>query len=202
MVNKVILIGNVGLDPEVRSLENGTKVARIRLATTERIFDRQANETKEHTEWHSITLWRGLADVVDRYVRKGSQIYVEGRLRTREWTDKDGNKRYTTEILADTMNLLGRRGDSNMASEGQAGQGFAQPQNGGQNYGPSQYGAGGQSGTASAQGGAYGVQGNASAQAGYGAQPSYQAPQSAAQQPAQAPAAPSVPAEDPDDLPF
>lgn len=116
MVNKVILIGNVGLDPEVRSLENGVKVARIRLATTERIFDRQANETKEHTEWHSITLWRGLADVVDRYVRKGSQIYVEGRLRTREWTDKDGNKRYTTEILADTMNLLGRRGDSNAAS--------------------------------------------------------------------------------------
>lgn len=185
MVNKVILIGNVGLDPEVRSLENGAKVARIRLATTERIFDRQANETKEHTEWHSITMWRGLADVVDRYVRKGSQIYVEGRLRTREWTDKDGNKRYTTEILADTMNLLGRRGDSNAASDS----GYGQPQ------------SAGQSGTASVQGGAYGAQGNASAQGG-AAQPNYPAPQSAAQQPAQAPAAPSVPAEDPDDLPF
>lgn len=112
MVNKVILIGNVGMDPEVRSLEGGTKVARVRLATTERLYDRQAGTAKEHTEWHTITLWRGLADVVDRYVRKGSQIYVEGRLRTREWTDKENNKRYTTEILADVMNLLGRRGDN------------------------------------------------------------------------------------------
>ena len=108
MVNKVILIGNVGIDPEIRTTEGGVKVARIRLATTERLFDRQANEAKEHTEWHTITLWRGLADVVDKYVRKGTQIYVEGRLRTREWMDKDNNKRYTTEILADVMNLLGR----------------------------------------------------------------------------------------------
>lgn len=112
MVNKVILIGNVGIDPEVRTLEGGAKVARVRLATTERIYDRQAGETKEHTEWHTVTLWRGLADVVDRFVRKGSQIYVEGRLRTREWMDKENNKRYTTEILADTMNLLGRRSDN------------------------------------------------------------------------------------------
>lgn len=118
MVNKVILVGNVGMDPEVRTIESGAKVARIRLATTERIFDRQANETKEHTEWHTITLWRGLADIVDKYVRKGSQIYVEGRLRTREWMDKENNKRYTTEILADTMNLLGRRGDSSTADGG------------------------------------------------------------------------------------
>ena len=103
MVNKVILIGNVGIDPEIRTTEGGVKVARIRLATTERLFDRQANEAKEHTEWHTITLWRGLADVVDKYVRKGTQIYVEGRLRTREWMDKDNNKRYTTEILADVM---------------------------------------------------------------------------------------------------
>ena len=113
MVNKVILIGNVGIDPEIRTTEGGVKVARIRLATTERLFDRQANEAKEHTEWHTITLWRGLADVVDKYVRKGTQIfYVEGRLRTREWMDKDNNKRYTTEILADVMNLLGRRSDN------------------------------------------------------------------------------------------
>ena len=96
MVNKVILVGNVGLDPEVRTTESGVKVARVRLATTERMFDRQANETREHTEWHTVTLWRGLADVVDRFVRKGSQIYIEGRLRTREWMDKDNNKRYTT----------------------------------------------------------------------------------------------------------
>ena len=112
MVNKVILIGNVGMDPEVRTMEGGVKVARIRLATTERYRDRQSGENKEHTEWHTITLWRGLAEVVDNYVRKGSQIYVEGRLRTREWTDQQGNKRYSTEILADAMNLLGRRGDT------------------------------------------------------------------------------------------
>ncbi len=171
MVNKVILVGNVGIDPEVRSLENGTKVARVRLATTERIFDRQANETKEHTEWHTITLWRGLADIVDRYVHKGSQIYVEGRLRTREWTDKDGNKRYTTEILADSMNLLGRRSDNNAAPASGAG------------YGQSQ---------------------SSSAAPQYGAQPTpqYGSQPTAASQPAQTPATPSAPAEDPDDLPF
>lgn len=112
MVNKVILVGNVGLDPEVRTTESGVKVARVRLATTERIYDRQTNESKELTEWHTITLWRGLADVVDRYVKKGSQLYIEGRLRTREWTDKDNIKRYTTEILADEMKLLGRKSDS------------------------------------------------------------------------------------------
>ena len=93
MVNKVILVGNVGIDPEVRTTESGVKVARIRLATTERLFDRQANEAKEHTEWHTITLWRGLADVVDRYVRKGTQIYVEGRLRTQTLYDRDHGRR-------------------------------------------------------------------------------------------------------------
>ncbi len=105
MVNKVILVGNVGMDPEVRTLETGAKVARVRLAT----------------------MWRGLADVVDRFVRKGSQIYIEGRLRTREWTDKDGNKRYTTEILADAMNLLGRRQDSAPA-DSQPAAGYGAPQ--------------------------------------------------------------------------
>lgn len=129
MVNKVILIGNVGMDPEVRTTESGVKVARVRLATTERLFDRQANEAKEHTEWHTITLWRGLADVVDKYVKKGSQIYVEGRLRTREWMDKDNNKRYTTEILADVMNLLGRRSDS-PASDGAQAPAYSAPQQG------------------------------------------------------------------------
>lgn len=117
MVNKVILIGNVGTDPEVRAMEGGTKVARLRLATTERFRDRQTNENKEHTEWHTVTLWRGLADVVDRFVHKGSQIYVEGRLRTREWTDQQGNKRYSTEILADTMNLLGRRAEGGQVAD-------------------------------------------------------------------------------------
>ena len=117
MINKVILVGNVGLDPEVRALESGVKVARIRLATTERYTDRQTNETKELTEWHTVTLWRGLADVVDKYVHKGSQIYVEGSLRTREWVDKDNQKRYATEVVATDMKLLGRRVDANPAQD-------------------------------------------------------------------------------------
>ncbi len=174
MVNKVILVGNVGIDPEVRSLENGTKVARVRLATTERIFDRQANETKEHTEWHTITLWRGLADIVDCYVHKGSQIYVEGRLRTREWTDKDGNKRYTTEILADSMNLLGRRSDNNAAPAGGAGYGQSQSSSAAPQYG-----------------------GQPTPQ--YGSQPT--AASQPAQAPA-TPSAPAEDPDDPDDLPF
>lgn len=112
MINKVILVGNVGADPEVRTMESGTKYARVRLATTERYIDRQTNETRELTEWHTISLWRNLADVADKYVRKGSQIYIEGRLRNREWIDKDGAKRYSVEVLADEMKLLGRRPDS------------------------------------------------------------------------------------------
>ena len=112
MVNKVILIGNVGMDPEVRTLEGGSKVTRLRVATTERIYNRQTQETREHTEWHTVTLWRGLADVADRYVRKGSQVYIEGSIRTREWTDKDNNKRYSTEIVANDMRLLGRRAEN------------------------------------------------------------------------------------------
>ena len=116
MINKVILVGNVGIDPEVRTTESGVKVARVRLATSERYVDKQSGERKELTEWHTITLWRGLADIVDRYVHKGSQLYIEGRLRTREWVDKDQVKRYTTEILADNMQLLGSRGDNNNAA--------------------------------------------------------------------------------------
>lgn len=109
MINKVILIGNVGADPEIRTLEGGVKVARVRLATTERIYNRQTQEAKEHTEWHSITLWRNLADVADRFVRKGSQIYIEGSIRSREWTDAQGVKRYGIDIVANDLKLLGRR---------------------------------------------------------------------------------------------
>ncbi len=113
MINKVILVGNVGTDPEIRTIESGAKVARIRLATTERIFNRQANESREHTEWHTVIMWRGLADVVDKYVRKGSQIYVEGNLRTRDWMDKENVKHTTTEIVAYELKMLGaRRTDS------------------------------------------------------------------------------------------
>ena len=129
MINKVILVGNVGMDPEVRSLETGVKVARIRLATSERIFNRQTNETTEHTEWHTVTLWRGLAEVVDKYVHKGSQLYIEGRLRSREW-EQDGQKRYATEIVADDMKLLGRRQEGTPQQSGYQGgyQQAAQPQ--------------------------------------------------------------------------
>ncbi len=109
MINKVILIGNVGADPEIRTLEGGTKVARVRLATTERIYNRQTQEAKDHTEWHSITLWRNLADVADRFIRKGSQIYIEGSIRSREWTDANGMKRYGIDIVANDLKLLGRR---------------------------------------------------------------------------------------------
>ena len=99
MINKVILIGNVGADPEVRALEGGVKVARLRIATTERIYNRQTQETKEHTEWHNVTLWRNLADVADRFIRKGSQVYIEGSLRTRDWTDKDGRPPIPAEAV-------------------------------------------------------------------------------------------------------
>lgn len=115
----------MGADPEVRSLESGVKVARIRLATTERIFNRQTNESTDHTEWHTVTLWRGLADVADKYVRKGTQLYIEGRIRGREW-EKDGVKHFGVEIVADEMTLLGRRQD-NPAQPQQAYQQPAQP---------------------------------------------------------------------------
>lgn len=117
MINKVILLGNVGLDPEVRTLETGVKFARLRLATTERIFNRQTNEASEHTEWHTITMWRGMADVVDKYVKKGSQLYIEGRIRSREW-ERDGQKHYATEIVADELKLLGRREGGQPAQQG------------------------------------------------------------------------------------
>ena len=108
MINKVILVGNVGADPEVRELDGGAKVARIRIATTERIYNKEKNETKELTEWHSITLWRGLAEVVDKYIRKGAQIYIEGKLRTREY-DKNGVKCFATEVVAEELKMLGKR---------------------------------------------------------------------------------------------
>lgn len=162
MANKVILVGNVGADPEVRALETGVKVARIRLATTERIFNRQTNEATDHTEWHNITLWRGLADVADKYVRKGTQLYIEGRLRNREW-EKDGVRHFGYEVVADEMTLLGRRSDNPASQQTPYQQpAYQQP-----------------------------------------AQPQYQQPaQPQYQQPAPQPAQPTIPAQDPDDLPF
>ena len=129
-LNKVMLIGNVGRDPEIRYLEGnsqggGTKVATFTLATTERYRDRNG-ELRENTEWHNIVAWRQTADVVERFVKKGTQLYIEGRLRTRSYTDQQGIKKYTTEINADNLQLLGRRQDD----QGQGG-GYQQGQGGG-----------------------------------------------------------------------
>lgn len=110
MINKVILVGNVGRDPEVRHLDNNLVMARFSLATSES-YRNKNGEKITNTEWHNIVVWRGLAEIAEKYVKKGSQLYVEGKLRTRSWDDKDGNKRYTTEIDCDNLQLLGRRSD-------------------------------------------------------------------------------------------
>lgn len=111
-VNKVILVGNVGADPEVRAVANDNLVAHFRLATTERGYKTaNGNVVEDRTEWHNIVVWRGLAKVVEQYVRKGTQLYIEGKIQTRSWKDQQGNDRYTTEIVADNMELLGRRAD-------------------------------------------------------------------------------------------
>ena len=138
-LNKAMLIGNVGKDPEIRYIEgnaaNGssagqgdmnssggqawggaTKVASFTLATTERFRDRSGN-LRENTEWHNIVAWRGNADITEKYVRKGTQLFVEGRIRTRSWEDQSGNKRYVTEIIADNLQLLGKKSDNPASSD-------------------------------------------------------------------------------------
>ena len=180
MINKVILIGNVGQDPEVRytgDASNGAKVATVRLATTERYRDRSGN-LQEHTEWHSVVVWRNQADVVEKYVKKGTQLYIEGRLRTRSWDDQNGNKRYVTEIVADTLQLLGKRSDNPNA-----------PQSGYQTPGQQSY-----------QKPAY----QQPQQPGYQQQPYQQPgyPQQPLQQPAQPQTSPVIDEQPDDDLPF
>ena len=108
MINKVILVGNVGADPEVKTLENGVKMARLRLATTEKLYNKEKNDYTENTEWHNVTLWRGLADVADRYIHKGSQLYIEGKLRSRKYT-KDNVDYYATEIICEEVKMLGKK---------------------------------------------------------------------------------------------
>ena len=111
-VNKVIIVGNLGADPETRYLPSGDAVTNVRVATTDRWKDKASGETKEATEWHRISFFGRLAEVAGEYLKKGSQIYVEGSLRTRKWQDKDGQDRYTTEIVANEMKMLGSRGGS------------------------------------------------------------------------------------------
>ena len=117
-VNKVILVGNVGKDPEIRHLDTGVAVANFPLATSE-TYTAKNGEKVTTTEWHNIVLWRGLADVAEKYVTKGRQLYIEGRIRTRSYDDKDGNKRYITEIYGDTMQMLGSKSDDTKSVSGQ-----------------------------------------------------------------------------------
>ena len=116
-VNKVIIVGNLGADPETRYLPSGEAVTNIRVATSDRWKDKASGEMKEATEWHRISFFGRLAEVAGEYLKKGSQVYVEGQLRTRKWQDKDGQDRYSTEIRADVMQMLGRKEGSGEARE-------------------------------------------------------------------------------------
>ncbi|MFO7188197.1 MAG: single-stranded DNA-binding protein [Pseudomonadota bacterium] len=117
-VNKVILVGNLGADPETRYMPSGDAITSIRLATTERWRDKQTGELKEQTEWHRVSFFGRLAEVAGQYLKKGSPVYIEGRLRTRKWQDQNGQDRYTTEIIADNMQLLGsRQGGGDMSRD-------------------------------------------------------------------------------------
>lgn len=108
MLNKIQLIGNVGADPEVRTLQDGTMVATVNIATSERFKDKNG-DLKEKTEWHRVVLWRSLAEIAEKYVKKGAQVFIEGKLTTREWTTDSGEKRYATDIVARELKLLGRK---------------------------------------------------------------------------------------------
>ena len=115
-VNKVILIGNLGKDPEVKYLDNGVAVANLSLATSEN-YKNKDGEKVTQTEWHDIVLWRGLAEVAEKYLKKGSSVYIEGKLRTNKWVDKDENTRYKTEVLADKLTMLSRSQNQEQSSE-------------------------------------------------------------------------------------
>ena len=109
-INKVILVGNLGADPETRYMPSGSAVTNLSVATSESWKDKQTGEQKDRTEWHKVAMFNRLAEIAAEYLRKGSQVYIEGKLRTRKWQDRDGNDRYTTEIIADEMQMLGGRG--------------------------------------------------------------------------------------------
>ncbi len=150
-VNKVILVGNLGKDPELRYTPSGTAVATFSLATTERYKDRDGNR-QEKTEWHNIVAWRQLAEICGKFLHKGKQVYIEGKIQNRSYDDRDGNKRYITEIVADQMQMLGSRDDN----QGGGGQGYGQgavSSGGGQSYnqGAQNYNQGAQSAPAGQQ---------------------------------------------------
>lgn len=116
-INKVILVGNLGQDPETRYMPSGGAVTNFTLATNESWKDKQTGEQKDRTEWHKVAMFNRLAEIAAEYLRKGSQVYVEGKLRTRKWQDRDGNDRYTTEVIADEMQMLGSRGGGSSSYE-------------------------------------------------------------------------------------
>ena len=122
-INKVIIVGNVGGDPETRYMPSGSAVTNLTVATNESWKDKQTGEKKERTEWHRVAMFNRLAEIAAEYLRKGSQVYIEGKLRTRKWQDKDGQDRYTTEIIADEMQMLGGRGGSSDFGGASASQG-------------------------------------------------------------------------------
>ncbi len=148
-VNKVIIIGNLGRDPEMRYLPSGDAVANLRIATTDKFKDRNG-DMQEQTEWHSVAFFGKTAEICGQYLKKGSQVYVEGSLRTRKWQDKDGNDRYTTEIRGDRMQMLGGRGGGGGVADYDSGEGMDTPpaRSGG--------GGGGKSGRPSDSGGGFG----------------------------------------------
>ena len=119
-VNKVILIGNLGKDPEVKTIPSGKCVANFSIATSETWTDKNTGEKKEQTEWHNIVAWGRLGEICGEYLRKGTQVYIEGSLQTRKWEDKEGNPRYTTEVVAYKMQMLGTKGGNEKADQGNA----------------------------------------------------------------------------------
>lgn len=126
-INKVILLGNLGRDPEMRHLPTGVAVCTFPIATSETYTDKQSGEKRTNTEWHNVVLWRRLAETAEKYLHKGSQVYIEGKIRTRSWEDESGQKRYTTEIVGDVMQLLGRPDGSNQNSSSGTTGAAAQP---------------------------------------------------------------------------
>jgi single-strand DNA-binding protein len=142
-VNKVILVGNLGADPESRYMPNGDAVCNVRLATTESWKDKASGEKKEITEWHRVVFYRRLAEIAGQYLKKGTPVYVEGRIRTRKWQDKDGQERYTTEIEATEMQMLGRREGMGDAPREGGGSSYGGGSSSGGSYGGSGGGSGG-----------------------------------------------------------
>ena len=140
-INKVILIGNLGADPETRAMPSGTTVANLRVATSESWRDKQTGEQQERTEWHRVAFFGRLAEVAGEYLRKGSQVYIEGSLRTRKWQDKQGNERYSTEIIGNDMQMLGSRGGGGAGGSAAAGAGAESATRGGPGGGPGGGGA-------------------------------------------------------------